>query len=176
MKYKVISKQSASKECFICGTENNSGLQADFYEIEGKRVACVFTAKSIHEGHPGILHGGVICSILDETAGRSMSVYDNTLSAYTIELTTNYMIPIPTNVELAAAAWVEEIREKVYIARAEIYLTDGSTAASARGVYYKLHDIQQTEDAYHKVFPVEMDRFEIELPEREPEEAEGGLQ
>ncbi len=165
MIYKVISKQANSEYCFICGTKNESGLQADFYELEGKKIACVFKAKSVHEGHPGILHGGIICSILDETAGRAMSVVDPETTAYTIELTTNFLIPVPSNTELIAMSWLDEVREKVYISTAEIYLPDGRTAARGRGVYYILNNSPHQENAYHTVFPEEQDRFELEIPE-----------
>ena len=87
MNHKIIARQGAAKECFICGTENEGGLHAAFYELDNKKVVCVFTAKDIHGGHPGILHGGVICSILDETAGRAMTVLapENT-GALTVQL------------------------------------------------------------------------------------------
>ncbi len=165
MNHKIIARQGAAKECFICGTENEGGLHAAFYELDNKKVVCVFTAKDIHGGHPGILHGGVICSILDETAGRAMTVLapENT-GALTVQLDTTFKEMVPTNVELTAAGWVEEIREKVYIARSEIYLQDGTVAASARGVYYRLKG-RTTDDPYHKVYPQELDRFEIDIPE-----------
>lgn len=169
MLHKVISKQANSKDCFICGKENESGLQADFYEIDNKKIVCVFNAKTVHEGHPGILHGGIICSILDETAGRAMSVIDPEISAYTMELNTKYLIPVPSNTKLTAAGWLDEIREKVYIATAEIYLPDGRTAARGRGVYYIIKEEKKVngDDYYHKVYPSDQDLFEIDIPDGE---------
>lgn len=166
MLHKVISKQANSKDCFICGENNKSGLQADFYEIDDKRIVCVFNAKTIHEGHPGILHGGIICSILDETAGRTMSVIDPEISAYTIELNTKYMIPVPSNTRLIAVARLDEVKEKVYISSADIYLPDGRIAASSRGVYYILRNLSDENGApsFHKVYPAEQDLFEIDIP------------
>ncbi|MDO4481798.1 MAG: PaaI family thioesterase [Bacillota bacterium] len=169
MLHKVISKQANSKDCFVCGSENESGLQVSFYEIDNRKIVCVFNAKTAHEGHPGILHGGIICSILDETAGRAMSVIDPEMSAYTIELNTQYLIPVPSNTQLTAAGWLDEVREKVYIAIAEIYLPDGRTAARGRGVYYIINKdkIADSDDCYHKVYPVEQDLFEIDIPDSE---------
>ena len=167
MIHKVISKQANSKDCFICGKENQSGLQADFYELDNQKIACVFTAKTVHEGHPGILHGGIICSILDETAGRAMSVVSPDTTAYTIELNTKYLIPVPSNTKLTAVGWLDEVREKVYIATAEIYLPDGRTAARGKGVYYIIKDPTEVNgnDSYHKVYPSEQDIFELDIPE-----------
>ena len=97
-----------------------------------------------------------------------MSVVDASVSAYTIELNTKYMIPVPSNTKLTAAGWLDEVREKVYIATAEIYLPDGRTAAQGRGVYYIIKDKKEdNDDSYHKVYPAEQDLFELELPDQE---------
>ena len=165
MIHKIVFKQPLAKDCFICGTENDAGPKARFYNLDDGRVVCLFTAKDIHGGHPGILHGGIICSILDETAGRAMSVLSpNTTGALTIELKTEFKAVVPTNVELKAVGWVEEVREKVYISRSVIYLPDETCAASARGVYYRLKDPSKN-DHYHKVFPQEPDLSEIDVPD-----------
>jgi len=171
MKYKVVSKQPSATDCFICGKNNPSGVHADFYDLECEKIACVFTARSIHEGHPGILHGGIICSILDETAGRSMTVVRPEIGAFTVQLDTTYKKPVPSNTRLVALGWVEEVREKVYISKAQIYLEDGSVAAEAKGVYYIIKDIPEGSSGYHQVFPCEQDLFEIDIPDHEDQES-----
>ena len=70
-----------------------------------------------------------------------------------------------------AVGWLEEVREKVYISRSEIFLPDGTVAAYCRGVYYRLKDPSKN-DHYHKVYPQEQDRFEDPGPEKEQREVE----
>lgn len=166
MKYKILKKESNSTECFICGTENPGGVQASFYALETGECACVFTAKSMHEGHPGILHGGVICAILDETAGRAMSVKHPSTSAYTVELKVDFKKTIPSNVECVALGRIDRIEEKVYIASGEIYLPSGQKAASCEGTYYIISpDKVHESSTYHEAVAVEDDLTEIEIPD-----------
>ena len=60
-----------SKMCFICGLENPVGLKLRFYEIEPGWIETEYTAPAHFQGYPGVLHGGIIATILDETSGRA---------------------------------------------------------------------------------------------------------
>lgn len=166
MKYKVLRKESNSTECFVCGTDNPGGVQADFYALESGECACIFTAKHIHEGHPGILHGGIICSILDETVGRAMSVNHPKTSAYTIELNVKFLKTIPSQMQLIALGRLDIVEEKVYKASGEIYLPTGQKAATCEGTYFiitpdKVHE----SSTYHEALAAKTDLAEIEIPD-----------
>ena len=63
----------SSKHCFICGLENPVGLKLRFYEIEPGLIESTYTAPDHFQGYPGVLHGGIIASILDETSGRAFT-------------------------------------------------------------------------------------------------------
>lgn len=171
MRYKVIKKQPYSTNCFICGKENPGGLQADFYELDTGEIACVFCAKQGHEGHPGILHGGVICAILDETAGRSMTAREPKTSAYTVDLQIQFLKTVPSGQILTAIARVDEIKEKVYIASGEIYLTNGQIAAKCVGTYYRIPPSKTHESStYHEALMQDTVFTEIEIPDYDPKE------
>ena len=64
-------KQPNSRMCFICGLENPVGLHLHIYEVEPGVVQTTFTAPDHFQGYPGVLHGGIVASILDELASRS---------------------------------------------------------------------------------------------------------
>ena len=166
MKYKIRNRMSNSTGCFVCGTDNEGGLNADFYALENNECACIFTAKKVHEGHPGILHGGVICAILDETVGRAMHLVQPGTSAYTIELKVNFLKTIPSRVECVAMGRVSEVGEKVYKAVGEIFLPTGQKAATCEGVYFiippeKVHE----SSTYHEAIPSRTILTEIEIPD-----------
>ena len=57
--------------CFICGLENPVGLRLHFYEIEPGVLETKYTAPDHFQGYPGVLHGGIVGAILDETASRT---------------------------------------------------------------------------------------------------------
>lgn len=64
-------KQPNSRMCFICGLENPAGLRLHIYETEPGVVETEYTAPEHFQGYPGILHGGIVASILDEIASRA---------------------------------------------------------------------------------------------------------
>jgi len=51
--------------CYGCGSDNLVGLHLDF-EFDGKELQARFIPLEQHQGYPGIVHGGVISSILYE--------------------------------------------------------------------------------------------------------------
>lgn len=58
--------------CFICGLENPAGLHLHFYEVEPGVLETKYTAPEHFQGYPGVLHGGIVSAIIDETAARSL--------------------------------------------------------------------------------------------------------
>ncbi|MDP7212115.1 MAG: hypothetical protein QF413_00310, partial [Dehalococcoidia bacterium] len=51
--------------CYRCGSENSTGLHLEL-EFDGQELHSEFTPLDQHEGYPGIVHGGVISSLLYE--------------------------------------------------------------------------------------------------------------
>ncbi|NMC86023.1 MAG: PaaI family thioesterase [Anaerolineaceae bacterium] len=64
-------KQSSTHHCFVCGIENPHGLHIDFTSDGEGRAYAEHVFPKEFEGYPGIVHGGVISSVLDEAAGRA---------------------------------------------------------------------------------------------------------
>lgn len=64
-------KQPNSRMCFICGLENPVGLKLKIYQVEPGVIETTYTAPEYFQGYPGVLHGGIVASILDEISGRA---------------------------------------------------------------------------------------------------------
>ena len=60
---KVISKQTNSKMCLICGLDNKLGLKANFYNMEDDSVGAIFTFKPEHQSYPERVHGGMLSAL-----------------------------------------------------------------------------------------------------------------
>jgi acyl-coenzyme A thioesterase PaaI-like protein len=54
--------------CFGCGPENPVGLKLKF-SWDGVAARSSFAPQGCHQGWPGITHGGIIFSVLDEAMG-----------------------------------------------------------------------------------------------------------
>lgn len=64
-------KQPNSRMCFVCGLENPNGLHLHIYETEPGIVEATYIAPEHFQGFPGVLHGGVVASLLDEISSRA---------------------------------------------------------------------------------------------------------
>lgn len=91
-------KQANSRHCFICGLENPIGLHLHFYETEAGVVESQYFAPEHFQGYPGVLHGGIVAAIIDETSGRAHMGNDlnNSRFMFTGKLEVKYRKNVPT--------------------------------------------------------------------------------
>src|SRR5260221_1747240 len=57
------------RTCYVCGPDNARGLQVAFLADGAHGSRALYTARPEHEGWPGLLHGGVTFSLMDEALG-----------------------------------------------------------------------------------------------------------
>ena len=138
MNHKITGCQHISKHCLVCGTENKFGLKTRFFETEDKEVIALFTPREEHQSYPGIAHGGVSAAILDEVVGRAiMAHYGQETFGVTLDLQVKYKKPVPLDVELKVIGRITKDRGRIFEGTGELYLPDGTVAASAQGKYMK---------------------------------------
>lgn len=90
-------KQPNSRMCFICGLENPVGLKLKIYEVEPGVIESAYTAPEHFQGYPGVLHGGIVATILDEISGRAhMGSADAPRFMFTAKLEVKYRKNVPT--------------------------------------------------------------------------------
>ncbi|MCC8034996.1 MAG: PaaI family thioesterase, partial [Rikenellaceae bacterium] len=136
MEHKITARQYNSRMCFVCGTENSSGLGARFFETEGGELICVCTPCEHHQSYPGRLHGGIASALLDEVIGRVISVgKPQTVWGVTLELSLKYLKPVPYGQQIKVVGRVDEDLGRMFTGSAEIVLPDGTVAVSATGRY-----------------------------------------
>ena len=63
---KIMNKHHQNTMCFACGKENSNGLGLKI-SVEKEQAFTTFTPNVTHEGLKGLVHGGVIATVLDET-------------------------------------------------------------------------------------------------------------
>lgn len=57
------------QRCFGCGQQNPLGLHLVF-RVEGEHIVADFQPREEHQSFPGVIHGGIIAAVFDETLGR----------------------------------------------------------------------------------------------------------
>jgi acyl-coenzyme A thioesterase PaaI-like protein len=138
MEFSITNKQNISKNCLVCGIENDFGLKTKFYETSSDEVIGIFTPHEKLQSYPNILHGGISATILDETIGRAIMLkYGQNSFGVTMELTVRYKKPVPLNEELKVVGRMTNDRGRVFEGTGELILPNGDIAVTATGKYMK---------------------------------------
>ncbi|MFD8816757.1 PaaI family thioesterase [Streptomyces sp. NPDC059627] len=103
------------EHCFGCGHEQSHGLHLEARAGEGVSLTAEFTVRPAHQGAPGLAHGGVLATALDETLGSLNWLLRKI--AVTGRLETDFVRPVPVGTTLHLAA------EVVAVAGRKIYST-----------------------------------------------------
>ena len=138
MKHSIKNTQNISRYCMVCGVENEFGLKTRFHETEDDEVIAVFTPQRFHQSYPQITHGGITAAILDETIGRAIMCTSDRMSfGVTLELNVKYKKPVPYGVELKVVGRITRDNGRIFEGTGELYLPDGTVAATAEGKYMR---------------------------------------
>lgn len=81
---------TGANKCFVCGPDNPIGLHLTFRLEDGVCVS-EFTPDENHQGYPGVIHGGMIYSALDDVMANWL--YLRGARAYTARCEIRYRTP-----------------------------------------------------------------------------------
>lgn len=118
--------------CFGCGKANPIGLQLDFTE-EGETYKTVFTPGENHQGYPGVMHGGIASTLVDEVMGRYL--WAKGIIAPTAELTVRFKAPIPIGKPVTVTGQVSAHKGRLFKTHSQLTLEDGTVALEAEGKF-----------------------------------------
>ncbi|MEV5431819.1 PaaI family thioesterase [Streptomyces sp. NPDC052701] len=121
--------------CFGCGGEQPHGLHLEARAGEGVSLTAEFTVQPAHQGAPGLAHGGVLATALDETLG-SLNWLLRTI-AVTGRLETDFVRPVPVGTTLFLQARVTAVAgRKIYsTATGRVGGPDGPVAVRADALF-----------------------------------------
>lgn len=152
-----LRKQPSSKYCFVCGVENRVGLKLSFFARNETEVETEYVIEDQYQGYPGIAHGGILATIMDELAGRAAMIGEEQPFRVTAKLEARYRKPVPTNQPLKLIGRLVERRGRIVRTHAEIWLPDGSLGAEADVTLvdwpHELPSEQELEALGWKVYP-----------------------
>ncbi|MGW4383486.1 PaaI family thioesterase [Kitasatospora sp. NPDC004531] len=125
-------------DCFGCGPHHPHGLQLTAVAGEQLDVTARFTVKAAHQGGPGLAHGGVLVSAMDETLGTLNWLLG--APAVTGRLETDFVRPVPVDSVLHIHARVTGVHgRKVYsAAEGRIDGPDGPVAIRAQALFVQV--------------------------------------
>jgi uncharacterized protein (TIGR00369 family) len=127
-------------DCVVCSYANAKGLHLKFEVADDGSLKANFKCDKDFEGYPGILHGGVISSILDGAMGNCMFARGQT--TVTVEMTTRFRHPIITDNDATVTARITRSTHPLYILQAQI-VQNGQVKATAKGKYYDKPELNE---------------------------------
>lgn len=121
-------RQQSHPHCFACGPANGHGLGLEFRVTHNGAVEASFTCAPDFAGYPGILHGGVICTLLD--GAMTNCLFAHGLAAVTVDLHVRFRHPAAVNLPATVRAWLGAVDLPVHRLAAEM-VQDGQIVATA---------------------------------------------
>jgi len=126
----------AQSSCFVCGPENPRGLQLDFTRGEAGEMSASWTPHSDHEGFHGVIHGGIVSTILDEAMAKAVIAME--IEALTAELRVRFRRLVATGQPVRVKGWISSRNKRMIHTEAALTAPDGSELAHAWAVFLEL--------------------------------------
>ncbi len=116
-------------KCFVCGENNSGGLRLRFQiDKERQTLKTTFVANPVFQGYDGIVHGGILSTLLDEAMGKL--AYELGYPSVTASLEVRFKKPAPILEPLNVYGEIMEVKRKVIKAKAHITQGDGTMLAA----------------------------------------------
>jgi acyl-coenzyme A thioesterase PaaI-like protein len=133
----------APHNCFACGTLNLDGLGI-VHHVEPGRSWTELTLDRRFEGWEGIVHGGIVSTILDEV--MAWSLVDADSWGLTARLTVEFKRPVPLGRPIHAEGWITQSRRRVATTAGRIVAAGtGEVLATAEALYIAATDDRKRE-------------------------------
>ena len=129
-----LNDRSDYQRCFVCGAQNATGLRLEFRR-EDERVVADFLPEEAFQGFPGVVHGGILATVLDETLSRTATVEGRWMMTGRLEV--RYRSVAPLGRKLRVSGRTIASRARAITAAGEIRLADepGTLIATAEGTF-----------------------------------------
>ncbi len=126
---KALLRAERQTGCFVCGQDNARGLQI-FFEIgDDGVVTAEWIPSSDWEGFRGILHGGIISTVLDESMSKAVALTEG--EALTGELRVRFRRHVSTGQRLHVRGWIVRRAKRLIETEATLTDTEGNEYAHA---------------------------------------------
>lgn len=117
-------------QCFVCGEKNPGGLRLKFdIDQEKKTLRTVFTAREVYQGWNGVVHGGIVSTLLDEAIAKL--AYDLGYEAVTATLEIRFKNPAPVLEPLHVFGEITEVSKRLVRGKSRVEGEDGTLFATA---------------------------------------------
>ncbi len=112
----------------------NAGGLGLVLHVEPGRAWIEAALEQRFEGWDGVIHGGILCSILDEVMAWALVGDDNW--GVTARMAVEFRRPVTVGLPIRAEGWITRARRRIFDTEGHIVdATSGIELATARGVF-----------------------------------------
>jgi uncharacterized protein (TIGR00369 family) len=123
--------------CFVCGTRNPKGLKLAFHLNESTDCLESFVSfNKEYQGWSGIVHGGLIATVLDEIMVKAAEFQK--ISCVTAQIKIKYKKPVKILLEYKLSAEVISVKQKIIVTRSKMFDESGVLVAEAEAKLFRI--------------------------------------
>lgn len=121
--------------CFGCSPDNPIGLHLQFFETE-EGVEAVWEPQKYYEGYPGVVHGGIQSTLLDEITAWAVYIKAKT-AGVTSRLNVKFKKPVSsTQKKITLKGKIREVSRNFCYLDACLLDENNQICAEAEAIYY----------------------------------------
>lgn len=115
--------------CFVCGQDNPRGLRIQYQRQDNGEITATWTPNQAWEGFRGIVHGGVVSTVLDEAMSKAVAAAGT--EALTAELRVRFRRHVTSGDAFLIRGWIVKRNRRLIETEAALTATDGTEHAHA---------------------------------------------
>jgi hypothetical protein len=128
---------AGARQCFACGQDNPIGFRLDDIRRVGDEVHATLHPRPEYQSYPGVLHGGLSATALDEVMGYSAILLADIWAA-TATMEVRYRAQVPYDAPLPLVAGLDSVRSRRLRSWSRLLLPDGGVGVEAKGLLVAL--------------------------------------
>ena len=139
-----MPKITGTPGCFVLDGDNSNprALKTEvIWNPEVKRIETRFTPDPTWAGFEGVVHGGLLAAIADETMAWAIE-REHGKWAYTGELRLRFLRPVPIGLPCLALGWVDAVEGRKFMTKCEIYSSGRELCVKADSVFIHLPELK----------------------------------
>lgn len=126
----------SQSRCIVCGPDHPHGLRISFNASPDGAVSAEWTPTSEWEGFEGIIHGGIISTVMDEAMSKAVAATQS--QALTGELRVRFRSHVESGKTYRIRGWITERKKRLLKTEAALTTPEGEERAHAWAAFVAL--------------------------------------